>query len=56
MFVTIAANLAVALLIIFLIVYAVRSLVKQSKEESCANCSTKKGKACKGCKFADHHK
>ncbi|MDC7229116.1 MAG: FeoB-associated Cys-rich membrane protein [Sphaerochaeta sp.] len=51
---TIIANVVVAALIISLVAYAIATLTKQSKEESCASCSPKKGSACKGCQFADH--
>ncbi|MGE4453018.1 MAG: hypothetical protein AB7D92_00660 [Sphaerochaeta sp.] len=52
--VSILANVFVAALIISLIAYAIATLAKQSKEESCSSCSTKKGNACKGCQYADH--
>ena len=53
MILTIIANMVVVLLIGVLVLFAIRSLVKQSKEEGCSSCSSKKGSQCKGCQFAD---
>ncbi|MGH0054409.1 MAG: hypothetical protein ACQ5SW_13545 [Sphaerochaetaceae bacterium] len=51
---TILANVFVAVLIFFLIAYAIKTLIKQNKGENCASCSTKKGNTCKGCPYGDH--
>lgn len=53
MLVAIISNILVGLVIVLLVIFAVKTLHKQSKEESCASCGTKKNSACKGCKFAD---
>lgn len=53
MLTAIISNTIVALVILALITFAIKTLRKHSKEEGCASCSTKKNSACKGCKFAD---
>ena len=53
MFIKIVVNLVVASIILALLAFAFSLMVKQSKEESCASCSSKKRSACKGCQFAD---
>lgn len=53
MYTPIISNIIVALIILLLIGFAIKTLHRQGKEENCASCGTKKNSACKGCKFAD---
>ncbi|HAP56317.1 MAG TPA: hypothetical protein DD633_10090 [Sphaerochaeta sp.] len=53
MYTPIISNIIVALIILLLIGFAIRTLHRQGKKENCASCGTKKNSACKGCKFAD---